>query len=582
MPEPGAAAMPEPGAAAMPEPGAAAMPEPGAAAMPEPGAAAMPEPGAAAMPLDPTPFDDVQVIYAHPTFASEDKKRSLVTAWVRAIMRTANASGVRLRLRWVRFGRVFARCLFELVDGDVRRLIARRNTLEAMLGTKHFFVEIPENDGGVAVTFRLPDGMRQSVTFPDALRFLDENRCGKLSVVLGECHDGSPLVVDFSDEAHALIAGSTGSGKTSLLHAILATLIARASPSDVRLALIDLKAAELTIYRTAPHLWTHVATEAGSAVKVLQGMVDEMERRYRCADRTFPLLFVVVDEMASLFAAQPTARSLLTRIAQMGRAAGMRVIVATQHPLAKVVDSSLKANLNLRIALRTASVDASRVIIDDSGAERLAGAGDMLVRVGGSLVRAQGVWANQDDIRGALRRWTNPVRQLMAGVQLINHGTDHGALRALMVSAAEIAAESGEPMVMVVDPSDPLAAHVPPSARVIHGGSPESVALVLRMVHTIAYRGSGQRMWFMSWRRLRYLWRRLAIRTSSATLTAEQAITTLLARAPRSSLSGSVWMSDEDIQNSVTNEFPFPCVSCDALWSYDAIQGEEPHDGSAR
>jgi S-DNA-T family DNA segregation ATPase FtsK/SpoIIIE len=217
---------------------------------------------------------------------------------------------------------------------------------------------------------------------------------GKLLMALGKTISGEPYVADLAKMPHMLIAGSTGSGKSVCLNCLLTSLIYRLHPDELRFILIDPKRLELSVYDGLPHLEKPVVTEMKDAEKMLADAVVEMEDRYRrlaregCrnivefnnrGEEVLPYLVIVVDELADLMMSGLTrVEQLITRLAQMARAVGIHLILATQRPSVDVITGLIKANFSTRIAFQTASKVDSRTILDANGAEKLLGRGDML------------------------------------------------------------------------------------------------------------------------------------------------------------------------------------------------------------
>ncbi|MBO9362660.1 MAG: DNA translocase FtsK, partial [Thermoflexus sp.] len=248
-----------------------------------------------------------------------------------------------------------------------------------------------------------------------------------LRLPLGQTVSGEPLVADLTAMPHLLIAGATGSGKSVALNAILVSLLCACTPEDLRLILIDPKRVELTPYNGIPHLWTPVVVELEKVPRVLQEAMREMERRYRqfaaagvrhiadynqrMAERgepRIPYLIIVMDELADLMITAPEeTERRITRLAQMARATGIHLVIATQRPSVDVVTGLIKANFPARMAFAVASSVDSRVILDMPGAETLLGRGDMLFLPPdqGHPIRAQGCFVSDEEIRRAVTYW---------------------------------------------------------------------------------------------------------------------------------------------------------------------------------
>jgi S-DNA-T family DNA segregation ATPase FtsK/SpoIIIE len=221
---------------------------------------------------------------------------------------------------------------------------------------------------------------------------------------------------------HALIAGTTGSGKSGSVNAILSSILLHASPNEVRLVLVDPKRVELNHYEKIPHLLTPVVTSPRLAANVLNNLIAEMESRYgvmekarsrnlaelnhvreREGEAPLPHILCVIDELADLMMVAPRdVEDAICRIAQMARAVGIHLVVATQRPSVDVVTGLIKANIPSRIALMTSSQADSRVVLDMNGAEKLVGHGDMLFAPGSASkpTRLQGAWVTEQEIHG--------------------------------------------------------------------------------------------------------------------------------------------------------------------------------------
>ncbi|NLM87337.1 MAG: DNA translocase FtsK, partial [Syntrophomonadaceae bacterium] len=224
------------------------------------------------------------------------------------------------------------------------------------------------------------------------------------------------VVAKLMDMPHLLIAGSTGSGKSVCLNCIIMSLLYNSVPDQLKLVFIDPKMVELTVYNGIPHLMCPVVTDPKRAAVVLRWMVNEMEKRYRLfaekgvrdisrynqvAQERMPFIVIVIDELADLMMVAPVeVEDSICRLAQMARAAGMHLIVATQRPSVDVVTGVIKANIPSRIAFAVSSQADSRTILDMGGAEKLLGKGDMLFFPVGAVkpYRVQGAYVSDKDI----------------------------------------------------------------------------------------------------------------------------------------------------------------------------------------
>lgn len=238
-----------------------------------------------------------------------------------------------------------------------------------------------------------------------------------LPLLLGVDIEGGAVTRDLVDAPHVLVAGTTGSGKSVCLHALLLSLLTTRSPAVLRLLLIDPKRVEFTPYQSSPHLLAPVVTDGVEATRSLKNLVKEMEsrekllaargaREWRDLGEAAPhRIVVVVEELADLIAQAPDAEDPLVRLAQKARAAGIHLVLATQRPDAATFSGLLRANIPSRIALTVQKATDSRIVLDEGGAEKLLGKGDMLVKwLGEKLVRTHGFNIRPDDVTSFLRR----------------------------------------------------------------------------------------------------------------------------------------------------------------------------------
>lgn len=282
-------------------------------------------------------------------------------------------------------------------------------------GTSYVGVEVPNTESNVVGIKELMES--------EAFQTIK----GKLPIVLGEDVKGQPVVTDLARMPHLLIAGATGSGKSVCINAIVTCLLMNHTPDSLRFLMIDPKMVELSVYNGIPHLLAPVVTDVEQAAKVLYWGVKEMERRYQlCSkvnardlerynayltkrgEKPLPYIVVIVDEMADLMMAAPEeVEKHICRLAQMARAVGIHLIIATQRPSTDVITGLIKANFPARIAFAVSSQIDSRVILDMPGAERLLGKGDMLsMRSDASKVeRLQGAYMDDEEINRVVRYW---------------------------------------------------------------------------------------------------------------------------------------------------------------------------------
>jgi len=270
--------------------------------------------------------------------------------------------------------------------------------------------------GKAALGIEIPNAFRQVVYIRDLIGSENYiNNSSKLSIALGLDVVGNAVIADLSKMPHLLIAGATGAGKSVAINAIIASILYNATPEEVRFLMIDPKRIELSGYEGIPHLLHPVVVEPKLASRALLWAVREMERRYRLLEEAkvkgfdsyneisqekLPYIVVIVDELADLMmVASKDVEAAIARLAQMARAAGIHLILATQRPSVDVLTGLIKANFPTRISFKVSSKIDSRTIIDTSGAEHLLGAGDMLYLPPGTagLVRIHGAFISEEE-----------------------------------------------------------------------------------------------------------------------------------------------------------------------------------------
>ncbi len=358
--------------------------------------------------------------------------------------------GVETRLVGMVVGPTVTRYELELGPGvKVARVTSLNKDIAYAMATPDVRILAPI-PGRQAIGVEVPNAARQLVTIGDILASDEARRADHpLEVGIGRDINGRSVLVNLAKMPHVLIAGATGAGKSSCINGLITSVLMRSTPDEVRMILIDPKRVELGQYNRLPHLLTQVVTNPKKAANALAWTVREMERRYDLlsevgvrditgynaaydrgdlsgetsevlrralghvpdADLHFPRLpyvLVVVDELNDLMmVAQRDVEDSICRIAQMARAVGIHLVLATQRPSVNVITGVIKANIPARFAFAVSSLQDSRVILDQGGAERLIGRGDLLMLEGGSSLaqRVQGAWVTEEEVRAVVAFW---------------------------------------------------------------------------------------------------------------------------------------------------------------------------------
>ena len=353
----------------------------------------------------------------------------------------------------------------------VDSIISREKDLALALKTRSIRIDTPVM-GESLVGIEVPNPSPNLVTLRGVMESEEFKRLrdkATLPIALGKGTGGETVVVDLAKMPHLLIAGATGSGKSVCLNTIVSCLIMEKSPAELRLLLVDPKRVELTPYNGIPHLLTPVVVETDQVVALLKGLIREMMSRYRRmeeigvrnidaynnkAAEKMPYLVLGVDELADLMmSASFDVEQSLCRLAQLGRATGIHLIVATQRPSGDVVTGLIKANFPSRLSFGVTSQIDSRTILDSVGAEKLLGRGDMLyLAVDGSRPeRVQGVFISDSEIESLVNFWQTTPRAPMSNVSLhavgdadsddenAKEGNDVGARDELLDNAVDLA-----------------------------------------------------------------------------------------------------------------------------------------------
>ncbi|MDP2873959.1 MAG: DNA translocase FtsK 4TM domain-containing protein [bacterium] len=354
-----------------------------------------------------------------------EANRGDVKANAQIIEKTLDSFGIRAHVVEVNLGPAVTQYALESAQGTkIARITNLQNDLAMALasptGTIRLEAPIP---GKSLIGIEVPN-LSLSIVPLKSVLLSEEMRkqTSKLAVSLGHNVAGRPVVADIGKMPHILVAGATGSGKSVLLHSFIATLLFRCSPQEVKFILIDPKRVELPQYNEIPHLLTPVIVEPEKAIPALKWVLAEMTRRYKLFEnakarninaynelsgfQALPYILVIVDELADLMATAPVEiEKTICRLAQMARATGIHLILATQRPSVDVLTGLIKANVTCRIAFNVTSQVDSRVIIDQVGAEKLLGRGDMLYVPPdvSKPIRIQGVYVSDKELNGLLK-----------------------------------------------------------------------------------------------------------------------------------------------------------------------------------
>ena len=307
----------------------------------------------------------------------------------------------------------------------VNQILGLEKDLAVELGTASIRFE-PVVSGESVVGLEIPNKSTSIVNMRsvlDSTEWKEFEGKAELPLALGLGKGGSPLFLDMVKMPHLLIAGTTGSGKSVCVNAFILSTLMTKTPQQVRMILIDPKRVELKHYRGLPHLATEVITEPDAAVATLNAVVEEMERRMQALDdkkarnivgynrkvrNSLPYMFIVIDELADLMLTTgKEVERTLQRLAQLGRATGIHLVVATQRPSVDVITGLIKANFPSRISFALASQADSRTILDQGGGEKLLGRGDMLLTPIGARkpIRAQGIFLTDNEIDAVVKHW---------------------------------------------------------------------------------------------------------------------------------------------------------------------------------
>jgi len=344
----------------------------------------------------------------------------------RKLVETLGHFGVEAKIVGVVSGPHVSRFELRLAPGTkVKKVTELANDIAYALASTDIRILAPI-PGKQAVGVEVPNRTRKMVRLGDIYAGRPE-KTSPLVAWLGKGIDGNAVWTDIAKMPHVLVAGTTGSGKSGCVNAILSSILMQASPNEVRLVLVDPKQVELNHYENVPHLLTPVVTSPRLAANVLSNLIGEMESRYgimseararnlvelnrvrkKKGQAPLPHILCVIDELADLMMVAPAeVEDSIIRLAQKSRATGIHLVLATQRPSTDIITGTIKVNIPSRIAFAVSSQTDSRVILDQGGAEALLGQGDMLFRGAGTskLARVQGAFITEDEIARITGHW---------------------------------------------------------------------------------------------------------------------------------------------------------------------------------
>ena len=384
-----------------------------------------------------TVFDTISISgnYEVPTNYLTSSAPADIESWKNEVRRnsellvnTLRDFGIESRVVNVNRGPVITLYEMQIAPGiKVNRIVGLSDDIAMALAASRVRIVAPI-PGKSAIGVEVPNLEREMVTLGDIIK-TPEYRItpGRLKVALGEDILGKPVMLDIKKLPHLLIAGATGSGKSVCVNSIITSLVYNYSPNYVRFIMVDPKMVELQLYNGLPHMLTPVITEPHVAPKALKWAMFEMERRYRLLSELntrdidrynekiekqngqyerLPYIVIIMDELADLMmVAAKEIEGFITRIAQKARAVGIHLVLATQRPSVDVITGIIKANFPARIAFQVAQKTDSRTIIDQNGAEKLLGKGDMLYQspMSSFPVRIQGAFISEDEVIDIVR-----------------------------------------------------------------------------------------------------------------------------------------------------------------------------------
>ncbi|WP_027963246.1 FtsK/SpoIIIE family DNA translocase [Halalkalibacillus halophilus] len=364
-------------------------------------------------------------LLANPVTHSQQHEKSQIQTTVKKLEQTFHSFGVKAKVTKVHVGPAVTKYeVYPDVGVKVSKIVNLHDDLALALAARDIRIEAPI-PGKSAIGIEVPNSEVAQVSLREVMQNT-QNPAAKLLFGLGRDIAGDAISAELNKMPHMLIAGATGSGKSVCVNGIITSILLRAKPHEVKMMMIDPKKVELNVYNGIPHLLAPVVTDPKKASQALKKIVSEMERRYELFSDTgtrniegyneyisrineseeenqphLPYIVVLIDELADLMmVASNEVEDAITRLAQMARAAGIHLIIATQRPSVDVITGVIKANIPSRIAFSVSSQTDSRTILDGGGAEKLLGKGDMLfLPVGDSKpTRIQGAFLSDEEV----------------------------------------------------------------------------------------------------------------------------------------------------------------------------------------
>lgn len=367
-----------------------------------------------------------------PKPTKQAKDHANIYANARKLEKTFQSFGVKAKVTQVHLGPAVTKYeVYPDAGVKVSKIVSLSDDLALALAAKDIRIEAPI-PGKSAIGIEVPNEEIATVSLREVLEATEHYKPeAKLVIGLGRDISGEAVVAELNKMPHLLVAGATGSGKSVCINGVITSLLMRAKPHEVKMMMIDPKMVELSVYNGIPHLLAPVVTDPKKASQALKKVVSEMERRYELFSHTgtrniegyneyiqrhnqqsnvkqplLPYIVVIVDELADLMmVASSDVEDSITRLAQMARAAGIHLIIATQRPSVDVITGVIKANIPSRIAFSVSSQTDSRTILDMGGAEKLLGRGDMLfLPMGASKpIRVQGAFVSDEEVEAIVQ-----------------------------------------------------------------------------------------------------------------------------------------------------------------------------------